>query len=255
MIREDAIINPKYLLLNDFVNTLPYAFDSLPTATTLHEGRNVIKRVCVEDFDLVIKCYSSLSLVNRLVYGRLRRSKSMRAYDNALRLLSLGVATPEPVAAIDTYQNGMLRGSYFISAYSDYCSMGGWNEVGEAQKIALLDDLAHFIAHIHQLGVQHNDLNVANVRCRESAQGYEFELIDNNRMCFHSRPLSERERLDDLRHFSCGTAPYVYVLDRYAQIVGIDSNLFAARGMMTKIVYETRKRLHRSVKQKVRRTL
>ena len=97
------LLNTEYRWLYDFVHTLPSSFDTLPNATVLHKGRNEIKLVTIGDYKLVIKSYRSISLFNRVIYGRLRQSKSVRAYTNAMHLLSLGIATPKPIAAIDNY--------------------------------------------------------------------------------------------------------------------------------------------------------
>lgn len=246
-------INPNYQSLNDFITSLPTSFALLSQATTLHQGRNIVKYVEVDGVKLVIKCYSTLSLFNRIIYGRLRKSKSMRAYDNACQLLKLGVITPKPIAAIDCYRRGLLRESFFISEYSDFTSMKIINDPQYEDDVELLNSLSRFIARLHQIGIQHNDLNVANVRYRQGDDGYMFELIDNNRMRFKRRALSERERLNDLRHFSCQTVQFVYVLDRYAQLTGMDKNLFATKGVVSRLAYELGNGFRRKVKNKLHR--
>lgn len=245
------LLNTEYRSLYDFVHTLPSAFNTLPNASVLHRGRNEIKLVTIGDYKLVIKSYRSISLFNRVIYGRLRQSKSVRAYTNAMHLLSLGIATPKPIATIDNYSRGVLRESMFIAELSEFHPIDFDAEAGRDRE-SLLDALAQFLANIHMLGVQHNDLNPANLRYRKRENGYEFELIDNNRMTFRYRALTERERLKDLRHFSCDTLPYVYVLDRYARLTGINSDLFATRGLLSRVFYNLRNRIKRSISRKLR---
>ena len=245
------LLNTEYRSLYDFVHTLPSKFDTLPNATVLHKGRNVVKLVSVGDYKLVIKSYCSITLFNRMIYGSLRQSKSVRAYTNAMHLLSLGITTPKPIAAIDNYRRGVLRESMFIAELSEFHPID-FVGVSERERDALLDALAQFIARIHMLGVQHNDLNPANLRYRKGEGGYEFELIDNNRMTVRYRALTEQERLKDLRHFSCDTLPYVYVLDRYARLTGINSDLFATRGLLSRVFYNLRNRIKRSISRKLK---
>ena len=114
------LLNTEYRWLYDFVHTLPSSFDTLPNTTVLHKGRNEIKLVTIGDYKLVIKSYRSISFFNRVVYGRLRQSKSVRAYTNAMHLHSLGIATPKPIAAIDNYSHGVLRESMFIAELSEF---------------------------------------------------------------------------------------------------------------------------------------
>ena len=245
------LLNTEYRSLYDFVHTLPSTFDTLPNATVLHKGRNVVKLVSVGDYKLVIKSYCSITLFNRMIYGRLRQSKSVRAYTNAMHLLSLGITTPKPIAAIDNYRRGVLRESMFIAELSEFHPID-FVGVSERDRDALLDALAQFIARIHMLGVQHNDLNPANLRYRKGAGGYEFELIDNNRMTVRYRALTEQERLKDLRHFSCDTLPYVYLLDKYARLTGVNSDLFATRGLLSRVIYNLRNRIKHSISRKLK---
>ena len=245
------LLNTEYRSLHEFVKTLPLTFDSLQDATLLHNGRNVIKAITIDSHKLVIKYYSSISLFNRFVYGRWRQSKSVRAYTNAMQLLALGVNTPIPVAAIDNYRNGVLCENFFISEFSEFQPIN-IGETGCHDRRELLEALAQFIVNLHQLGIQHNDLNPANVRYRVCDGVYNFELIDNNRMRFKGRALTEYERLDDLRHFSCETLPFVYVLDRYAQLTGIDRDRFTARGILSRFLYKFRNRVKHSIKRKLK---
>ena len=77
------------MALNEFVQSLPDQFDTLPDAEVLHQGRNVVKMVEREGVRMVVKSYRHLSLVNRLLYGWVRRSKAVRAYRYAERLLAM----------------------------------------------------------------------------------------------------------------------------------------------------------------------
>ncbi len=244
------LLNTEYRSLYDFVHTLPSTLATMPNTTVLHKGRNEMKLVTVGDYELVVKSYCSISFFNRIIYGRLRQSKSVRAYTNAMHLLSLGIATPKPIAAIDNYSRGVLHESIFISELSEFHPID-LETMTVQERDSLLDALAQFLARIHKLGVQHNDLNPANIRYREGKSGYEFELIDNNRMTFRYRALTERERLKDLRHFSCDTLPYVYVLDRYARLTGINSDLFATRGLLSRVFYNLRNRIKHSISRKL----
>ena len=246
-----AIINPKYLSLHDFILTLPDDLGSLPDATTLHQGRNVVKMLSVGDVQLVVKCYGQISYANRLLYGKLRQSKSMRAYYNALRLHEFGINTPEPVASVDVYKYGVLDQSFFVSVYSDFESLVMLGESVAKVDKELLDSLADFIILVHSKGIVHNDLNIRNIRCKRVNGRYEFELIDNNRMTFHSR-LTEWQRLQDLRHLNCSSLPLVYMLEHYAQATGIDVSDFPLKGIVSRLLYKKRNRIKHKLKDKLK---
>ena len=59
---------------------------------------------------------------------------------------------------------------------------------------------------------------------------YRFQLIDINRMRFHARPLRPDECMINLRRLSCPAVPFLYILDRYADIRGWDINDTLLRG-------------------------
>ena len=105
------VINPRYAHLEGFVRGLHRNFESMPYERVLRNIRNDVREVSVADEHLVVKSFRHLSLVNRAVYGRLRSSKSMRAFSHAERLALLGIGTPEPVAAVDFWERRLLAGS------------------------------------------------------------------------------------------------------------------------------------------------
>lgn len=245
-----AIINPKYLSLYDFVLSLPACFDSLSGAETLHQGRNVVKVVWVNDMKVVVKSYERISILNRVVYGTLRQSKSMRAYYNALQLCLLGINTPEPVASIDTRKNGLFDRSFFVSAYSDFEPLTKIADDEDMLNRELLDSLVDFIVKLHGAGVAHNDLNIRNIRYKQQGEGYEFEVIDNNRMRFYKR-LSEKRRLRDLRHLNCASQPFVYILERYARLTNVDVGDFPLKGVASRLLYRKRNKIKHQVRSRI----
>ena len=124
-----TVINPKYAHLNGFIKSIPSRFNNPDFGTTLHSGRNIVKRVEFNGLQIVVKSYCRISLLNRLIYGRLRKSKSHRAYNHYLRLKSLGIDSPEAIAAIDTRHNGKIVGSFFCFAPQRLSIDGGCQRI------------------------------------------------------------------------------------------------------------------------------
>ena len=113
-------INPKYARLRGFTESLPRIFPTSTGGKTLYEGRNIVKLYTQNGQRITVKSYGHLTLFNRLIYGSLRKSKAERAFRHAIRLQCLGIDTPEAVASLEIRRFGMLRDSYFVSAYTDY---------------------------------------------------------------------------------------------------------------------------------------
>lgn len=245
------LLNPKYSRLEGFVRQLTQPAFFNRNGTTLHDGRNVIRLFEADGVKLVVKSYARLSLLNRLLYGTLRKSKAMRAYLHAVKLRNLGIDTPEEVAAVEVRRRGLLRQCLFVSLYTDYESVGEvakrFPQHPEAEPI--LDALARFLSKVHWAGVQHKDLNIGNILYKREAGGYRFQLIDTNRMTFHTS-LSMRQRLRNLRRLSCDTPAYLYILQRYAETIHAeDIDAVQLEGVVRRLFFEKRQRTKRNMKR------
>lgn len=226
------IINSRYLDLSEFVQSLPEQYDALRKSDVMRTGRNEVCRMDVCGRSIVIKSYNRFSCINRVVYGTLRRSKALRAYDNATHLREIGIDTPEPIAAIDMRRAGILRRSFYVYAYSDYDNLRTALAPYPARELEpLLDALADFILKLHTKGVLHHDLNIENILYRDCGNGhYHFQLIDINRMEF-KRSLSTSVRLKNLMRLDCNPAAYLYLMERYARSQNLHVEQFQLRSV------------------------
>lgn len=231
-----VVINPKYPHLKEFADRL-YSAGMLgcnDNCTVLHDGRNSIKLYETNGEKIVVKRFGRLSLLNRIIYGRLRKSKARRAFEYAAKLKSLGIETPEEVAYIEKRDNGLMSESYYICLYTDYISMLPFfykrtlSAVEFADITPLLDALAAFLFRVHEAGVIHNDLNYTNILYKKTEQpgkqeydkdSYRFTLIDINRMKFGKR-LSLEERMHNLRRLNVSVPAHLYILQKYAELMG-----------------------------------
>lgn len=248
-------INPRYRVLEPFVRHLAEPGYFAAHGQTLHDGRNTLKLFEVEGLRVVVKRYGHLSLLNRLVYGTLRRSKAERAYRHAARLRERGIDSPEEVAFLEIRRHGVLAESYFVSLHSEYESLLPVMELERpmAQRQSILDALAAFLLRLHDAGIVHLDLNIGNILYRrEGETGYAFQLIDTNRMLFRRR-LSTRRRLDNLRRLSCPAPVYLYLLDRYARLIRTDTDTIQFKGVLMRLLFENRQQLKRRIKRHIRR--
>lgn len=145
-------------------------------------GRNTV--ALFECENLVIKAFGVPGLIKAFIYRWLRKPKSARAFANALRLRQLGISTPEPAFAVERYTRcGLLAKSYYACEYH-----GGWHELRGVEKRpdfpAFARALAAFIADIHDKKVFMKDMTPGNILFVEKDGGYDFTLVDINRMDF-----------------------------------------------------------------------
>ena len=218
--------------------------------TMIHDGRNTVRLFEIDGQRLAVKRYGHISLLNRLLYGFLRKSKAERAYRHAIRLRQLGVGTPEEVAFLEVRRHCLLDTCYFVARYSDYKPLQPVTEldIQRPEVAAVFDALADFLFRMHNAGVLHKDLNIGNILyLGDSRSGYVFQVIDTNRMRFY-RSLSMRRRLDNLRRLSCPAPVYLYILDRYARLANANTDSIQLTGAVMRLFFEMRQRTKRWVK-------
>lgn len=243
-------INPKYEALRPFVEQLrdPKFFAS--HGEMLHNGRNILKKMDFNGYSVVVKSYNKLSIINRMIYGILRKSKATRAFLYTDRMRKLGIDAPEEVAAVEVRSRGLMRQCYYVSLYSDYqsCRAVTDNFLLHKETQYILDDLVLFLCKMHDGGVLHNDLNIDNILYKIDASGRcHFQIIDFNRTSFR-RKLSLQQRLDNLRRLSCSAPAYLYILQRYAELQHTDTEILTLNGAVRRLIFEGRQRMKRTTK-------
>lgn len=194
-------INPKYSQLGSFIEHIPDVFEQ--EGVVIYTGRNLIKVMKAPDGTLLnVKRFHVPTGPNRLIYSLgLRKPKGERAYEYPQILESKGIGTPTAVALIEQRNAlGFLGYTYLVTIQCDYGHT--LYEVGNAQPGTyenLAKALAHFAVKMHDHGVLHKDFTPGNVLWKQDAEGYQFMIVDINRMKFGE--ISVREGLYNLRKF------------------------------------------------------
>ena len=110
-------INPKYEEMRSFIERIPDVFEQ--EGRCIFEGRNVIKAFHVKfdgkEKEVVVKRYKQPNFIQKIGYSFFRSTKAFRAYENALRLMADGFATPEGFGYIETRVKGLIDYCYFVS--------------------------------------------------------------------------------------------------------------------------------------------
>lgn len=156
------------------------AADGLPSdAKIIYRGRNTV----AEADGLCVKAFAVPGVIKGLIYGIFRRPKAKRAYENALRLGSMDIYTPEPAGYILNKVGPLLRQSYYVCAMLE-----GYSELRGIEKRAdfdaLADALAAFMYSLHRKGVFFKDFTQGNILFKKEDDTYRFALVDINRMEF-----------------------------------------------------------------------
>lgn len=199
----------------EWLYALPAQFDA--GGAWLHKGRNAVKRFDVGGTAVVAKRYRRHDAFKRLVYSFFRRSKAERSFVNAERLLSLGYATPGPVAFVHVWCGRWLVQCYYVCLLTtDEPVRGPLIDTTPFDR-ALAGAYARYVARMHGDGVLHKDLNPTNVLYCHKSDGFSFTLIDINRMRFYNNPVPKRRAMHNLTLFWWLSPVYRYILQVYAR--------------------------------------
>ncbi|OIP55875.1 MAG: hypothetical protein AUK54_03200 [Helicobacteraceae bacterium CG2_30_36_10] len=181
--KHNLILNPKYKNFeNDFIH-IKEIFNN--AGESIHKARNELKIIELHDMKCVVKSFKVPHAINRIAYTFFREGKAKKSYINAVKLIELGVNTPEPIGIIEFFSSGLLSESYFISLYEPYdftIREVFHHKVEDFQEI--LKQFARFTYEIHQKGVWHVDYSLGNILVTKQADTYKFSLVDINRMQF-----------------------------------------------------------------------
>lgn len=214
------VVAPRYKDLNDWIAVIPELVAN-NSGEILYDGRNKIMQFKTPNgVDVVVKRYKRHDIFKQIAYSFFKPNKARRSFENAIALQAQGFNTPCEIAYIEDWSCGLLKQVYYVCEYTDNCAIRPELIEKEPFNRDLATAYAKFVAKLHDNGVLHRDLNPTNVLYGKNATGYEFELIDINRMCFYNGEVPIAECMENLTLFWWLTDVYRYVLDEYAQSRG-----------------------------------
>jgi len=183
-------LSPAYAHLEEFCKNIAQEFAQ--SNATIHRARNELKTLHVKGEALVVKSFKVPNLFNRIVYTFFRKSKAEKSFKNAQKLLDLGICTPEPIAYIEFFKNGLLHTSYFIAKEwpYDFTIREPLLEENFPDKEIVLNTFAHFVHTLHHQHITHKDLSPGNVLIRR--ENLQMCVVDINRMGFSSLNMKQK---------------------------------------------------------------
>lgn len=212
------VIDSKYDYLKPFISVLPEIFSE--NGETIYKARNEIKVMEVEDLIVNVKQYKVPILPNRIIYTWFRQPKARRAYEYAERLKALGIRTATPLAYIILRRYGMIHQSYFVSLQLEGQPLYEVGKLPIEKTKDIFEALGKYVATLHNKGIYHADFSPGNVLYEKTPSGYEFYLIDINRMSFGNVGASKGYE-NFARLWGC-TDAFRIMAKSYAEARGLD---------------------------------
>lgn len=187
----------------------------------IFKGRNEIRCFAMKGRNVVVKRFKANNRYKQWL-SLFSMGKAKKSFLNGKKLSKLGINTPLPIGYVEMRRYGMVVQDYYACELTDWQPIVLGLIVQQPYDKLLASSFARFVAMLHEKGVLHKDLNSTNVLYRRSESGYDFQLIDINRMRFatENTPFSEKECFQNLTLFSNNDDMFHYFLCKYIESRG-----------------------------------
>ncbi len=195
--------------------------------TTLGEDffrgdRNVIKTFRLDGGKVVnVKSFRRPNIINRIVYKYFRQPKASRSFNHSHKLLDCGIKVPKPIAFFENFNSYSVTESYFISEqiYPDIHFIKLVVNPEDPRYDDVLRHFAGFAYRLHEKGIEFRDFSPGNVLIMVREDGYDFYLVDLNRMAFHEE-MSLEKRLKNFERLPPEDRLVRIISEEYARLSG-----------------------------------
>ncbi|TGV02991.1 lipopolysaccharide kinase InaA family protein [Flavivirga rizhaonensis] len=189
-----------------------------------NQDRNSLKLFDLDGKVINVKSFRVPNIVNQIAYKFFRKSKAQRSYEYANKLKALHVGTPEPVAYYEYKTLFLFKKSYYISKQLDceltYRELTTNFNYPNYEKI--LRAFTRFTFDLHEKGIHFLDHSPGNTLIKKTDTGYNFFLVDLNRMEFKS--LDFETRIKNFSKLTIHKSMIEVMSDEYAKCTGEDYN-------------------------------
>ena len=215
-------------------------------------SRNQIKIFKLDRDEVAIKAFGVPNFINRVVYKYFRKSKAQRSFEYAQKLLSLHIKTPDPVAyAVE--DSGLLFGrSYYVcknlNADLTYRTLVQDKNYPDWRKI--LVDFAAFTFELHEKGIHFLDHSAGNTLIKKTEAGYDFYLVDLNRMEF--KPMSFKTRMHNFSRLTPHREMVAIMAQEYARLANYDPKETEDAMWQETVNFQERFKKKRALKKKLK---
>jgi len=210
---------------NSLLKLKEFFFSFENDGSILADGnRNQIKIFELEGNKIAIKAFKIPNLVNKIAYKYFRKSKAQRSYEYACKLLEKGILTPQPIAyALES--NGLLfNKSFYASALvkADATYRTLVNDENFPNRIEILKAFTRFTYEMHEKQIHFLDHSAGNTLIVKTEKGYDFYLVDLNRMEFED--LDFETRIQNFARLTPKKEMVDLMAEEYARVGNYDVN-------------------------------
>lgn len=224
------VIKKTHTPLTSELDALIKKFDD--SGEQLKAARNTIKLFTLNNNEMVnVKSFKIPNIFNQVIYTFFRKSKAERSYEYANKLIDLGIGTPEPIGYYRFSVLFLFKRSFYISKQLE-CNLTFrelTTNLNYPDHENILRAFVKFTHSLHEKGIHFLDHSPGNTLIKKTNKGYEFYLVDLNRMKFESMNL--QARLENFSRLTTDNRIMRIMSDEYAKCNGLDANIIF-NGMM-----------------------
>lgn len=185
-----------------------------------NQKRNALRLFKLNSDTINIKSFKVPNIINQIAYKFFRKSKAQRSFEYAIKLKELGIGTPEPIAYYEFKTPFLFKKSYYISKQLD-CDLT-YRELTHDFNYPDYDNIlrafTRFTYQLHEKGIKFLDHSPGNTLIKKVAHGYEFYLVDLNRMEF--KQMEFEERIKNFDRLTIHKSMVEVMSDEYAKVSG-----------------------------------
>jgi|TARA_X000000950_G_scaffold38167_1_gene40705 hypothetical protein len=149
----------------------------------IKNDRNIVKKLRFEEIETVTKLFKTPNFFHGFIYKFFRKSKARRSFEHSLFLNEMNINTPEPLCYIEVFDRFRLRQSYYITCHIDYDFTLDLATQKKAQDYKdVIKSFISFTYNLHKKNIMHLDYVVGNICVKKINKGYDFYLVDLNRL-------------------------------------------------------------------------
>ncbi|AUC77791.1 lipopolysaccharide kinase [Olleya sp. Bg11-27] len=152
------------------------------------------------------------------MYKYIRPTKAKRSFEYANKLIYCDISTPFPIAYIENTSVFGLKTSYYISKHIDYDFefRALIHNPKFPERVKILQQFAAFTFKLHDNNIDFLDHSPGNTLITKDNTGYNFFLIDLNRMRF--KPMTFNNRMHNFRRLWLSKSMVKTLSEAYAQL-------------------------------------
>ncbi len=184
-----------------------------------NQERNSLKLFEFEGMTVNVKSFKIPNAINQIVYRFFRKSKAQRSFEYANILQELGIGTPQPIAYFEMKTPFLFKKSYYMSEQlnCEYTYRDLTFNFSIPDYDAILRAFTRFTFTLHENRILFLDHSPGNTLIKVNESGFDFFLVDLNRMEFKN--LNFNERIKNFARLTTHKEMVEVMSDEYAKCI------------------------------------